>query len=163
MKKIYLAAVIFVTSLTLNSCGSYKAVTLESPDVKVKNVTNTADKNSNYIKANEWMVETFNNATSVIQFSDKEGGIVKGKYVMKVGVVSSSPYAASTPDFYALITIRVKDSVSRIEVTPPTGMYSLISFGVELGFTPKMFDESAEGLISKFETRMKSETANKNW
>ena len=74
-----------------------------------------SDKNYNFIKANEWMVQTFNNAKSVIQFKDKEAGIVKGKYVMKEGIISTGPYTQSTPTFFSVITIRVKDKASRIE------------------------------------------------
>ena len=110
---------LFMVVSTLISCVPAKS-TLESPDTKIKNVNTTTDKDSNYIKANEWMVQTFNNAKSVIQFSDKEAGVVKGKYVMKVGVVSTSPYTQSTPDYYAIITIRVKDEASRIEIVPPS-------------------------------------------
>jgi len=162
MKKVLLVFVILVTTLTLNSCEAYKTVTLDSPDVKVKNITNTTDKNGNYIKANEWMVQTFQNAKSVIQFSDKEEGIVKGKYVMKVGTPGST-YVASTPDFYAIITLRVKDNASRIEITPPTGMYSKTAFDIEYGFTPEMFNVSADALTSDFEKNMKSESTNNDW
>ena len=56
------------------------------------------------------MAQSFNDAKSVIQFKDKEAGIVKGKYLMRVGV-------GSEPSFYSVITIRVEDSVSRIEIS----------------------------------------------
>lgn len=136
---------------------------LESPPAKVQNVENELDKNENYIKANEWMVETFNNAESVIQFTDKEAGIIKGKYVMREGVTSSSAYAASIPAFSVIITLRVKEGASRIEIDPPTGMYSQKVMGVEYGFTPEMFNASADVLLTDFETRMLDKGKNTDW
>ena len=41
-------------------------------------------KDSIYTKANLVFVDVFNNADSVIQFSDKESGVIKGKYISKV-------------------------------------------------------------------------------
>lgn len=162
MKKVILVLVVILGTATLTSCGVSKT-NLDSPQPKTKNVSNTIDKNSNYIKANEWMVTTFNSAKSVIQFSDKDAGIVKGKYIMRVGTVSTSPYVASTSDLYAIITIRTKDNESRIEIVPPTGMYSQKSMGNEYGFTPEMFNNKADVLISEFETHMLNESKNDNW
>jgi hypothetical protein len=34
-----------------------------------------------YTKANMWFVDAFRSARSVIQFSDKESGVIKGKYI----------------------------------------------------------------------------------
>ena len=58
------------------------------------------------------MVQRFNDAKSGLQFKDKEAGIVKGKYLLKVGL-------GSDPSFYSVITIRVRDRVSRIEISAP--------------------------------------------
>ena len=162
MKQVILVLAVVLGTATLTSCGTARTE-LGSPQPKTKNVSNTIDQNSNYIKANEWMVTTFNNAQSVIQFSDKEAGVVKGKYIMRVGTVSTSAYAASTPDLYAVITIRTKDKASRIEIVPPTGMYSQKAYGKEYGFTPEMFNQKADVLMSEFETHMLSESKNDNW
>jgi len=162
MKKIYYTVAIILVSVTLSSCGLSRTA-INSPDAKEKNITNTFDQNDNYIKANEWMVQTFNNAKSVIQFSDKEAGIVKGKYIMKTGTISTNAYAASIPDFSATITIRVKDNAARIEILAPDGMFSQKAYGVQYGFTAEMFNNSADALISDFEKNMKSESANKDW
>jgi len=162
MKKTILTiAIIISTASMLTSCATVKH--LDAPDTKVKNTATTSDKNSNYIKANEWMVNSFNNAESVIQFTDKEAGVVKGKYVMKAGVVSTSPYIASRPANFAIITIRVKDQASRIEIEPGTGFYTLKSMGIETGFTPQMFNTEAEALIVSFEAHMQGKSENDNW
>jgi hypothetical protein len=132
MRKVFFLTAAVALSTMFISCLSIKK-TLESPPTRMKKIENNSNKDSNFIKANEWMVETFNNAESVIQFTDKEAGIVKGKYIMKKGKVSTSAYVASTDPFYAVITIRVKDNASRIEIAPPTSMYSQTADGVEYG------------------------------
>ena len=103
--KIIKAAVLFVILILFMSCFASR-IQIPSPETEIKNVETKSNKNSNFIKANEWMVQSFNDAKSVIQFKDKEAGIVKGKYLMKTGVVSTSPYTQSRPPFYSIITIR---------------------------------------------------------
>jgi hypothetical protein len=109
------------------------------------------------------MVATFNNAESVIQFTDKEAGIVKGKYIMKKGIISTSAYVASTDPFYAVITIRVKDNAARIEIDAPAGMYSQTADGKEYGFTPETFKIDTDVLIADFEQTMISKSVNDDW
>ena len=145
------------------SCGIANVVAIPSPEPSTKNVETESNKNSNFIKANEWMVQNFNNAKSVIQFKDKEAGIVKGKYLMKAGVISTTPLVQGTPGLYSVITIRVKDSVSRIEINAPSGMYSYKQMGVEYGFTKESFQNKANVLIEGFEVFMKKESLNDNW
>jgi hypothetical protein len=154
--------ILIVFCFGITSC-TVQRTAIDSPESRIKNIENGLDKNSNFIRANEWMVETFNNAQSVIQFTDKEAGIVKGKYIMREGTVSSSAYVQSLPSFSAIITIRVKEGASRIEIDAPSGMYSMKSLGVEYGFTPEMFNKSADELISDFETRMAKKSANTDW
>jgi hypothetical protein len=69
------------------------------------------------------MVQTFGDAESVIQFTDKEAGVVKGKYIMKEGTIGTSPYSKSTQPYFSIITIRVKDQASRIEIVPRSGAF----------------------------------------
>ena len=167
MKKKFILAVIIVSSTMLTSCVTSKKH-LDSPPQKTKTIENEFNKDSNFIKANEWMVETFNDAESVIQFTDKEAGIVKGKYVMKKGSVSAGLYGTTNTidPFYAIITIRVKDNASRIEIDPPFGMYTQKSndiYDIEYGFTPDNFNYEADILISNFENAMLSKSANDEW
>ena len=145
------------------SCGTVNIVAIPSPEPSTKNVETESNKNSNFIKANEWMVQNFNNAKSVIQFKDKEAGIVKGKYLMKAGVISTTPLVQGTPGLYSVITIRVKDSVSRIEINAPSGMYSQKTMGIEVGFTKESFLTKTKYLIASFEVFMKKESLNDNW
>ncbi len=164
MKKLLLLAIVFVSSAMLTSCVTSKKL-LDSPPQKTKTIENEFNKDSNFIKANEWMVETFNDAESVIQFTDKEAGIVKGKYVMKKGSVTAGLYGGTntTDPFYAIITIRTKDNACRIEIDPPSGMYTQKAYDVEYGFTPDTFNTEADVLISNFENSMLSKSSNDEW
>ena len=157
------ASLLFLMVTIIMSCGTMTRVALPTPEPAIKNVKTKTNKNSNFIKANEWMVQSFNDAKSAIQFKDKAAGIVKGKYLMKEGFVSTSACAQSIPPFYSIITIRVKDNDSRIEIDAPSGMYSLKIRDVEYGFTKESFLAKANILIDEFEGYMKKKSTNDNW
>lgn len=163
MKKSFSTSILRVfAALSLVSCMSTIRL-IDKPSDVIKNSENNENKNANYVKANEWMVQAFNNAESVIQFTDKESGVIKGRYAMKMGVTSTSPYVSNTPAFTAIITIRVKDKASRIEIAPPSGMYSQLMMGTELGFTETMFTEQANDLADTFVKQMTNEDKHNDW
>jgi len=153
----------FLVTSFLISCGSMTKFSIPSPEPVTKNVETKTNQNSNFIKANEWMVQSFNDAKSVIQFKDKEAGIVNGKYLMKTGFIYRSDKFNDEPSFYSVITIRVKDSLSRIEINAPSGMYSQKTMGIEVGFTKESFLTKTKYLIASFEVFMKKESLNDNW
>jgi hypothetical protein len=68
-------------------------------------------KDQIYLKANNWMIETFNDAESVIQ-----------QYKM-FGTTQTSPYGTADSRVYAIIDIRVKDNKARIEIKPQSKWY----------------------------------------
>lgn len=109
MKTSYFILLVFF----LASCSPVKYVTTS----KVGEIIDVSEtKNDLYIKANQWMVRTFTSAKSVIQFQDKEGGKIMGRYLMKsiVGIGKGS----SAFDVYTLITISLKDNATRIDIEP---------------------------------------------
>lgn len=162
MKKIFIPSISLICFFLLNSCITSQVQ--QSPPPKFANFENQLDKNANYVLANEWMVESFNSAESVIQFTDKESGTIKGKYTLKQAYVSASPYVASTPALSAIITLRVRDNKIRIEIDPPTnGFYSAKSMGTELGYTASMFEEDASNLVLDFQQRMKGTESVTEW
>ncbi len=154
MKNLLILSISLIIIFLLNSCVGSK-VLQETPPPRIATIENDLTKDENYVLANEWMVETFNNAESVIQFTDKESGTVKGKYIVRDGFVSTSPYTLSRDALFAIITIRVRDNRCRIEIDPPSdAFYSQSSMGVEYGYTVKMFEETTNELILDFRTRM---------
>ena len=163
MKKSIKVSVLFFVITVFISCGSSR-VAIATPDTEIKNIENTSDKNSNFIKANEWMVQSFNNSESVIQFKDKDAGIVKGKYVIKEGYTEASLNVIIRPTYFSIITLRVKDNAVRIEVSAPSGMFAQKDiYGGEMGFTKEMFIIEAKKLIENFEIYMKKKSSNDNW
>ncbi|WP_457617572.1 hypothetical protein [Lutibacter sp.] len=157
MRKVTL---VIAFAILLISCGSVK--TLPSPKAITETIQLKSNKNSNFIKANEWMVKTFGNAESVIQFTDKDAGIVKGKYSMHSGQAGSQ-YTPAVAPYFAMITLRVKDKGAKIEIEP-VGAFVITNFmGASYGFTPEQFIKSANALIIDFKTLMNNESANDNW
>lgn len=72
-----------------------------------------------YVKSNEWMVKNFHDATSVIEFSDKEEGVLIGKYLLFGSISNIGLYGAQMDSrIYCKIDIRVKDNKARISIEP---------------------------------------------
>lgn len=91
------------------ACASTKIPTLPQSYEEIVEIPGTKDEL--YTKANLVFVDIFNSAESVIQFSDKEAGVVKGKYV----------YDTRLPlkDYviYTIVEVSVKDGKYRITMT----------------------------------------------
>jgi hypothetical protein len=65
-----------------------------------------------------WFVDAFNNANSVIQFSDKESGVIKGKYIGDSVMAGIYICKISTT-----VTVEVKDGRYRITFANPQYQY----------------------------------------
>ena len=103
--KLFYAALFL---LSFSSCVTLQTVTAPKMG-EIIEVPGT--KEELFVKANEWMVRTFNNAKSVIQFQDKEAGKIMGKYLMfSISQVNT--------DVYSLITISVRDKATKIDIEP---------------------------------------------
>lgn len=167
MKRLSILLAVVIVSMVLKSCAVGKTRTVNSPPPMSSDVMNTHDKNTNFIKANEWMVENFNNALSVIQFTDKEAGIIKGKYLMKAGYNrAAAPYVAaiSTKDFYAVITLRVRDNKSRIEIDLTDSTYQITEYaGTSYEPTPQELSATGNRLMADFASHMKGASQNNKW
>ena len=150
MKKILLIALLALTA----SCGTIKYFTPPPPVERI--ITLDSDKNDTYIRANEWMVEVFNHAKHIIQFSDKENGIIKGRYEMH-----SAPTTLHE-DVNVVITVKVKDGAAKISIDPSNSVFwdytngksDTHSEGMVTGFRPSQFKDKADILIQSFKIRM---------
>ena len=113
MKKItfclVLIGVIFTSCLTTGEKSTEPLVYSEVVDLK------NLSKDALYTKANMWFVDAFKNAGSVIQFSDKEAGIIKGKYISP-GIGSDFGYRV---DVGSTITVEVRDNRYKISFADP--------------------------------------------
>lgn len=158
MKKLTLITILIL----INGCISYR--TLNKPD-NISEIINTKLlKDEAYILSNEWMVETFNDSESVIEFTDKEVGIIKGKYLMAQGIDFDSSYYTSISPLFVIITIRVKDSLVRFEINHNNYPFTLAkAYGREYGITPQQFTAKGMSLIEDFEIFIETNSENQNW
>jgi len=121
--KNLIIGILFVSTLLIGSCATMVQVQMEH---KTLTIQVEQSKDELYIKANNWMVENFNDAKSVIQFSDKEAGVITGKYLMKSILKYSNVMdknSAYHDDIFAIIKIIVKDGASKITINPPNYSY----------------------------------------
>ena len=71
----------------------------------------SVNKNSLYIKAKKWFVDTYKSAKDVIQLDDKENGEIMGKGNFKINYYTRDPYISHT------ISILVKDGRFKYIIT----------------------------------------------
>jgi hypothetical protein len=103
-------------------------------------------------------VGVFNNAESVIQFTDKESGNITGKYFLSK-VVASSQYSQGV-NAYALINIQAKDGASKIIITPEEFQY--MKGNMFTLYNEEVAKKKINTLISDFESSIRVED-DKNW
>lgn len=110
MKKLNILLILGL-ALLIMSCATVKPS-------EVKGMTKVVDvpgvsKDELFVRASSWMVETFNSSKSVTQYSDKEAGIIKGKYVIDF------PQLTAQGSCDATITIECKDEKCRLIIDDP--------------------------------------------
>ncbi len=110
-KTTFATIILFVSFVLLSlACASTQNIsTLPAQYEEIVDITGTKD--SLYTKANLVFVDLFNNAESVLQFSDKQEGIMKGKYVSNI-TVGTSDYTV-----YTTVEVSVKEGKYRINMT----------------------------------------------
>lgn len=150
MRKLLLISII---AFATYSCTTLKMVNLSTPKMEeIINVSGT--KNELYIKANQWMVKTFTNAKSVIQFQDKEAGKIMGRYLMHSYPGS---YYTQEIDVFALITISVKDNATKIDIEPEPWKYDKSGFTI-YNFSVEEAQNEVKKLQNDYKTFMLSKT-----
>jgi len=103
--KISLLIKLCFISLLLTNCVTSKVT--YTPIVLTETINVPGTKDENYIKANLWLVDVFISAKSVIQFSDKDAGVIKGKYVLSYNALNV--YAGEITK-WATFTLYVSDN-----------------------------------------------------
>lgn len=110
MKKLNII-VLVVFTLLLASCTTIKPSEVKGV-TKVVEVSG-ASKDELFVKASSWLVDAFNSAKSVIQFSDKDAGVIKGKYRI------TFPQFLETGECEATFTVECKDGKCRLIIDDP--------------------------------------------
>lgn len=151
MKKLLLLGVLLL--LLLNSCAiSYQAVSFYNEPVVMVFDDIKGSKSQLFVKANDWMISIFKNANSVIEFSDKEEGVIIGKYHLfgSVGTYIDTR-------IFAKIDIRVKDDKARISILP-MGEWKYDKSGMTIfTYSKEQAIDDIRELISDFKNAMKIE------
>ena len=89
---------------------------MDNENAKIIEITDipNSKKDELFIRANSWMVDVFVNAEGVIQFSDKQAGLIKGKYIFDT---SDGVYIVRVR---SVITINIKEEKARFSIKNPT-------------------------------------------
>ena len=117
---ILLIVILFVSCVTYDRPIAPEEIRTFEKIIEIPNTT----KDELYIKANEWFVNTFNSAESVIQFQDKEAGKIMGKY--KFRIVVGHPVSLNA-GMKSTISVDVKDNRAKIFIQGLTS-----DFGADL-------------------------------
>lgn len=72
-------------------------------------------QNQLFVKSNKWLVNAFKSAKAVSQFSDKESGVIVGRYSAQGYYFNQNNI--QTPAHF-LINIEVKDYKAKIQIKP---------------------------------------------
>lgn len=152
MKKLNILLILGLV-LLLMSCATVKPS-------EVKGMTKVVDvpgvsKDELFVRASSWMVETFNSSKSVTQYSDKEAGIIKGKYVIDF------PQLTAQGSCDATITIECKDEKCRLIIDDPYDFRVRDIYSTRIvNMTQKGFDTVIENIsyvCESFEKYIKEE------
>ena len=137
MRRIFF---LFIAALITN-CSPKLTYFKASPKKEEFTINNNKSKNDNYVLAYEYMIETFVDSESVIEFSDKEEGVISGKY----------NFDGSKK---AVITVKVKNNSARITIASASELvYRKDSSGkkVSTDFGPTDYNE----MLIRFKKRFK--------
>ena len=117
MKKVILLSVIALALLVFVSCATTSSADLTELYTGVQKVIDIPNnsKAELFVKANNWAVAAFNNAESVIEFSDKDSGSITGKYIAKYSSVSI-PFGICSVEPLTLMRVEIKDNKARISL-----------------------------------------------
>jgi hypothetical protein len=108
--------------VVLSSCIPSTILTVNERPLKIE-VQSSLDKDALFVKANLWMVDVFNNAESIIQYSDKEASVLKGKYLAYNGTGAYDGFMYEVPNvkYYITITVNTYDNLISMTLILPSG------------------------------------------
>ncbi len=106
------ALLLAMVALLITSCASTGA-SGAVPD-EMQYIVEVPDKTKDelFIATNSWAVDTFNSAEAVIEFSDKDAGIIKGTFTQEISGFNN--YMTETT-----ITIESREGRARISFDDP--------------------------------------------
>lgn len=117
---------IVAASCATSTTGEKITEPVEYSDVvEVPNVM----KDELYKQVNMWCVDAFKSSDSVIQYNDKEEGVIKGKYIDADLLLDNPGNGDEYVNIRSTITLEVKDSKYRVSFSDPYVRATGNSFG----------------------------------
>jgi hypothetical protein len=114
--------IVIISLILLSGCNMSKQFHEQHPFVMtqfpIDTVRPAGTKAELFVKANLWMVDQFKSAKSVIQYSDKEAGVIKGKYLLASFPLEGFFGHTIGGDYTATITITVADNLMTLNIIP---------------------------------------------
>ena len=162
IKFMTIIMVLFLASCGITSNVTYVPAIME-PIERTFQVNGS--KEELYVKANNWMAETFISSKDVIQFTDKESGTVTGKCILK-NFQSFNAYTSSwqsTGNLNAIIKIQVRDNASKITIDAEDFQEVHSSFNEGYRYTKDKAVEQINALLDSYEEYLKNNTSNEKW
>lgn len=105
MKKLMIVLSVFL----FTGCGTM----VNQPSSIVEEFNPKGTKDELYVRANLLMIDIFNNAESVIQFSDKDAGVFKGKHLV---YHQGATQYTSERKLFATLTVTVRDNYLKLKI-----------------------------------------------
>mgnify|MGYP002620271209 CR=1 FL=1 len=97
----------------MTSCAVPKSQFFEIDEVS-KTITISESKDNVFVKSNLWLVDSFVSAKSVLQYSDKEAGVIAGKFT-----IMEDPYRTDiNKGVEAVIKIFVREENVEVKIKP---------------------------------------------
>lgn len=157
--KNFFSLILLFGLFSFQSCGTFQGTPVSMEPIE-HHFEVDKSKDDLYVSANNWMAETFNSAKSVIQFTDKEAGVVTGKYLLKPGYRYSNYqyYETEEGSVYAIIKIQVKKGATKITVNPDD--FTEITSDMlneKYKYSKEKATEQINALIESYETYIKND------
>ena len=106
--------------LAMSSCSVYRDIAPKEMRSKTGIYkVEGKQKDELYMKANLWLVETFNSAESVIQYSDKEYGVISGKFHTPIFTETGILTIKAGNTYNSIITIKASDGQYEVAFKNP--------------------------------------------
>lgn len=111
-----------------------------------------------FVNANIWLVESFKSAKDVIQFSDKEAGVVIGKYLLYLPGNDNDEF--NPQGITALIKLQVKEGATRITIIPEAFVEPSVDMYLKVPYDKDDVQNSINQLIQSYVGFVKFDRSN---
>ncbi|HLW21140.1 MAG TPA: DUF4468 domain-containing protein [Cyclobacteriaceae bacterium] len=141
---------ILAVTFLLCSCATGKIVNMEDDPYVEYFGELEAPQDQLFVSTNKWMIKVFKDARNIIQYSDKEQGVIMGKYLLSEDVFFQGNLIGPVLNIQinAIIDIRLRDNNARFSITP-LGNWVESSYQ---GYSKERANEDMEMLADNFYT-----------